>query len=88
MILVFQERADYRSPHLYAEYLNVNSDLFRFYLLWAYGGYAWNFDGDMIMNFYSSGEHTFNSIIYGRFLEQQVLLDNFMMIEAQGEEQF
>ena len=53
----FQERADYRSPHLYAEYLNVNSNIFRVYLLWAYGGYAWNFDGDMIMNFYSSGAY-------------------------------
>lgn len=53
----FQERADYRSPHLYAEYLNVSSDLFRVYLLWAYGGYAWNYDGDMIMNFYSSGAY-------------------------------
>lgn len=53
----FQERADYRAPHLYAEYLNVNSDLFRFYLLWGYGGYAWNFDGDLIMNFYSSGAY-------------------------------
>lgn len=53
----FQERADYRAPHLYAEYLNVSSDMFRFYLLWAYGGYAWNFDGDMIMNFYSSGAY-------------------------------
>ncbi len=53
----FLERADYRAPHLYAEYLNVSSDIFRFYLLWAYGGYAWNFDGDMIMNFYSSGAY-------------------------------
>ncbi|MBO6524777.1 MAG: carbohydrate binding family 9 domain-containing protein [Balneolaceae bacterium] len=53
----FLERADYRAPHLYAEYLNVSSDMFRFYLLWAYGGYAWNFDGDMIMNFYSSGAY-------------------------------
>ncbi|MFV1884500.1 MAG: DUF5916 domain-containing protein [Balneola sp.] len=53
----FQNRADYRAPHLYAEYLNVSSEAFRFYLLWAYGGYAWNFDGDMIMNFYSSGAY-------------------------------
>ncbi|MEQ9308758.1 MAG: DUF5916 domain-containing protein [Balneolaceae bacterium] len=53
----FQERADYRSPHFYAEYLNVSSDLFRVYLLWAYSGYAWNFDGDMIMNFYSTGAY-------------------------------
>lgn len=53
----FQERADYRSPHLYAEYLNVSSEMFRFYLLWAYGGYAWNFDGDMTMNFYASGAY-------------------------------
>lgn len=53
----FQERSDYRAPHLYAEYLNVTSEKFRFYLLWAYGGYAWNFDGDMIMNFYSSGAY-------------------------------
>ncbi len=53
----FLERADYRSPHFYAEYLNLNSDLFRFYLLWGFGGYAWNFDGDMIMNFYSAGAY-------------------------------
>ncbi len=53
----FQTRSDYRAPHLYAEYLNVSSEMFRFYLLWAYGGYAWNFDGDLIMNFYSSGAY-------------------------------
>tara|TARA_R110000868_G_scaffold304437_9_gene565125 strand:+ start:37041 stop:39635 length:2595 start_codon:yes stop_codon:yes gene_type:complete len=59
----FQERADYRSPHLYAEYLNVSSNLFRVYLLWVYSGYAWNFDGDMIMNFYSSGSYfQFNNL--------------------------
>ncbi|RNC85744.1 MAG: hypothetical protein ED557_02930 [Balneola sp.] len=53
----FLERADYRAPHFYAEYLNLDSELFRFYLLWGFGGYAWNFDGDMIMNFYSSGAY-------------------------------
>jgi hypothetical protein len=53
----FLERADYRAPHFYGEYLNVTSDAFRFYLLWAYGGYAWNFDGDMVMNFYASGAY-------------------------------
>lgn len=51
----FQERADYRSPHYYAEYLNLDSDMFRYYLLYAYGGHAWNFDGDMILNFYAGG---------------------------------
>ncbi|WP_157464807.1 DUF5916 domain-containing protein [Balneola vulgaris] len=59
----FQERADYRAPHYYVEYLNVNPDLFRFYLLWAFGGHAWNFDGDMIMNFYSTGAYIqFNNL--------------------------
>lgn len=51
----FQERADYRAPHYYLEYLNVDPDFFRFYLLWAYAGHAWNFDGDLIMNFYAQG---------------------------------
>lgn len=51
----FQERTDYRAPHFYTEYLNVDPDFFRFYLLWGYGGYAWNFDGDMTMNFYAMG---------------------------------
>ncbi len=61
--LGFQERADYRSPHFYLEYLGLNSDLFRFYLLWGYGGYAWNFDGDLIMNFYASGAYfQFNNL--------------------------
>lgn len=53
----FLERSDYRSPQFYVEYLNVSSDLFRFYLLWGYGGYAWNFDGDRIMNYYASGAY-------------------------------
>ncbi len=49
----FLERADYRAPHYYLEYLNVESDLFQFYLLWADVSHAWNFDGDMIFNYYS-----------------------------------
>lgn len=49
----FLERADYRAPHYYLEYLNVESDLFQFYLLWANVSHAWNFDGDMIFNYYS-----------------------------------
>ncbi len=61
--LGFQERADYRSPHFYLEYLGLNSDMFRFYLLWGYGGYAWNFDGDLIMNFYAGGAYfQFNNL--------------------------
>ncbi len=55
--LGFQERSDYRSPHFYLEYLGLDSDLFRFYLLWGYGGYAWNFDNDLIMNFYAGGAY-------------------------------
>ena len=51
----FQERADYRAPHYYAEYLNISSDMFRIYLLWLYASHAWNFDGDMVMNYYGSG---------------------------------
>jgi len=49
----FLERADYRAPHYYLEYLNVDSDAFQFYLLWADASHAWNFDGDMIFNYYS-----------------------------------
>ncbi|MEP1150620.1 MAG: DUF5916 domain-containing protein [Balneola sp.] len=61
--LGFQERADYRSPHFYLEYLGLDSDLFRFYLLWGYGGYAWNFDNDLIMNFYAGGGYfQFNNL--------------------------
>ncbi len=51
--LGFLERADYRAPHYYLEYLNVDSDLFQFYLLWSDISHAWNFDGDMIYNFYT-----------------------------------
>ena len=54
----FLERADYRAPHYYLEYLNLNTEKVRFYLVWAYGGYAWNFDGDMIMNFSGTGIYT------------------------------
>ena len=31
----FLERSDYRAPHYQIEYLNVDSELFRFYWLWA-----------------------------------------------------
>lgn len=51
----FLERADYCAPHYYLEYLNVNSDAFQFYLLWSDMSHAWNFDGDMIFNYYSVG---------------------------------
>jgi len=51
----FLERADYRAPHYYLEYLNVSSDVFQFYLLWGDVSHAWNFDGDMIFNYYSVG---------------------------------
>ena len=53
----FQERADYRAPHYYLEYMNVDPKYFRFYLLWLYGGHAWNFDGDLIFNYYASGAY-------------------------------
>jgi hypothetical protein len=49
----FLERADYRAPHYYLEYLNVDSDLFQFYWLWGEASHAWNFDGDMIFNYYN-----------------------------------
>lgn len=51
----YQDRADYRAPHFYFDYLQLKSDFFRYYLLWTYGGYAWNFDGDLVMNFYGAG---------------------------------
>lgn len=51
----FLERADYRAPHFYLEYLNVQTQRVQFYLLWTDASYAWNFDGDMIFNYYSSG---------------------------------
>ncbi len=51
----YQDRADYRAPHYYVDYLKLDSDYFRYYLLWIYGGYAWNFDGDMVMNFHGGG---------------------------------
>lgn len=51
----FQERADYRAPHFFAEYFNVNPSFFRYYLLWGGANYAWNFDGDMIYNYYHTG---------------------------------
>ncbi|MFN1836095.1 DUF5916 domain-containing protein [Balneola sp. MJW-20] len=53
----FMERSDYRSPHYYLEYLGLNADAFRFYLLWANGGHGWNFDGDLIYNYYSVGSY-------------------------------
>ncbi len=49
----FLERADYRAPHYHLEYLNINSRFFESYWLWADVNHAWNFDGDMIYNFYS-----------------------------------
>jgi hypothetical protein len=59
----FLERADYRAPHYYLEYLNVNSDAFQFYLLWGDVSHAWNFDGDMIFNYYSVGGYfQFNNL--------------------------
>ncbi|MCG8372320.1 MAG: DUF5916 domain-containing protein, partial [Balneolales bacterium] len=51
----FQERADYRAPHFYLEYLNVNSNTFQYYLLWSDISYAWNFDGDKIYDYRSLG---------------------------------
>mgnify|MGYP003634450122 CR=1 FL=1 len=51
----YQGRADYRAPHYYVDYLKLDSEYFRYYLLWVYGGYAWNFDGDMVMNFHGGG---------------------------------
>lgn len=51
----FLERADYRAPHLYAEYLNVETSKAVFYLLWGDVSQAWNFDGDRIFNYYSVG---------------------------------
>ncbi len=53
--LGYQDRADYRAPHYYIDYLKLDSEYFRYYLLWVYGGYAWNFDGDMVMNFHGGG---------------------------------
>ena len=59
----FLERSDYRAPHYQIEYLNVDSELFRFYWLWADVGHAWNFDGDMIFNYYSaSGYFQLNNL--------------------------
>lgn len=59
----FMERSDYRSPHYYLEYLGLNSDMFRYYLLWANGGHGWNFDGDLIYNYYSVGGYAqFNNL--------------------------
>lgn len=59
----FLERSDYRAPHYRLEYLNVDSELFRFYLLWANVSHAWNFDGDMIFNYYSaSGYFQLNNL--------------------------
>ncbi len=59
----FLERADYRAPHYYVEYLNVESDAFNFYLLWGDVSHAWNFDGDMIFNYYSIGGYfQFNNL--------------------------
>lgn len=53
----YMERADYRAPHFYAEYLNVQTRRVQFYWLWADASYAWNFDGDMIFNYYSTGAY-------------------------------
>ena len=56
--LGFLERADYRAPHYYAEYLNVQTTNVQFYLVWADVSHAWNFDGDMVFNYYSVGAYT------------------------------
>ncbi len=79
--LGFLERADYRAPHYYLEYLNVDSDLFQFYLLWADVSHAWNFDGDMIFNYYSvAGYFQLNNLwtvvtslgVTGRFYNDRI----------------
>lgn len=77
----FLERADYRAPHYYLEYLNVESNLFQFYLLWGEISHAWNFDGDMIFNYYSvAGYFQLNNLwtvysslgVTGRFYNDRI----------------
>ncbi|MBN2732207.1 MAG: carbohydrate binding family 9 domain-containing protein, partial [Balneolaceae bacterium] len=61
--LGFQNRADYRAVAAGLIYQESDSDLFRFYEIWGFHTHAWNYDGDIIGNFYNAGGYLqFNNL--------------------------
>lgn len=53
--LGFQNRADYRAIATSIIYQESAPKHFRFYQVWSFETWAWNYDGDMIGNFYNAG---------------------------------
>lgn len=53
--LGFQNRADYRAVATSLMYRETDPKHFRFLNVWSFETWAWNYDGDMIGNFYNLG---------------------------------
>ncbi len=53
--LGFENRADYRSAAGALFYQESDPSFLRFYQFWTFEMFAWNYDGDMIGNYYNTG---------------------------------
>lgn len=53
--LGFENRADYRAPAFSLIYVETEPEFLRYYEVWTFDLFAWNYDGDMIGNYYNTG---------------------------------
>jgi hypothetical protein len=63
--LGFQNRADYRAlaTSLFYQEPSPKAQSLRYFQIWSFETWAWNFDGDMIANFYNAGGYLqFNNL--------------------------
>ena len=61
--LGFQNRADYRAVATSLTYQETDPNFLRYYELWSFNTWAWNYDGDIIGNYYNAGAYAqFNNL--------------------------
>ncbi len=53
----FENRADYRSTAFVLNYEETDPKSLRYFELWSYEMWAWNYDGDRIGNYYNIGSY-------------------------------